>query len=485
MHLVGGALMAALALAGCASGRSTTPTAALVPPSKIFLWQFSKDGLPGRGYLLGSVHVRKPDAALDEAVWTALDKADITVGELSIQSKSQAAAQSQFVMQQGMLPEGQTLAQLIEPETYALLKKRTAELKLPLIMFERMRPWLASLTLIVTKLALENYKADAGVDQVIDRRSAELNLENRGLETSEQQLRLFSDLPSDLQNELLRDALLDLAPERQGETHEIFEAYRKGDVARMEALMFDGRGSKPRHEPLYRRIYDDRNLAMTSSITTYMKEPKTFFIVVGAGHLIGDQGVPQLLANRGFRVDPVAAKGLRPPPAATNEGQAQGAPSGGAEGWKDIAIAPSGIRAWFPGEPKTQHDPASGVQTWKVSRATEIFEINTLELASEEEARARIQLGLEVQSKQQAEKGLESTITNEAGPDGLTWTQLTATGTGLRSISRAITQGALVLIATHVRIGQLDDESERDDRQARFFAGIRLQPVSNQPVKKD
>ena len=474
------ATVAALFLGGCATaGRSSAPSApSPVQPSNIFLWQVSKDDLPGRGYVLGSVHVRKPDAALDEAIWAALESADVVVGELSKKDKAEAANRSQFVLQQGMLPPGQRLEQLIDTETYELLKKRTTELKVPLLMFERMRPWLAAISLVATKLALDNYKADAGVDQVIENRAAELGIENRGMETPEQQIRLFSGLPLSLQNALLKDSLLALAPERRGETDLMFDAYRKGDAARLAMLTFSERLTRPDLAVLYERIFDDRNMAMTSCIATYLQEPKTIFVVAGVGHLLGEQGIPQLLADRGFRVRPVAGRGLRPPPEPPEPPQPPASPTAAAtppkaDEWTVVDITSLSLQMSFPDAPKATETANGAARSWQLARATEVLQVNTFETRSPDEARARIQLGLAQIKAQHTEGGLQSSVRAETGPDGQAWTVIEAVGQGLRSTSKATSYGRTVLIATYVRIGELQDESGRDAEQTRFFSSIK------------
>jgi uncharacterized protein YbaP (TraB family) len=42
---------------------------------------------------------------------------------------------------------------------------------------------------------------------------------------------------------------------------------------------------------------------MVSEIEEYLKEKETFFVIVGAGHLVGNQGIIRLLKGKGFLVE--------------------------------------------------------------------------------------------------------------------------------------------------------------------------------------
>jgi hypothetical protein len=42
---------------------------------------------------------------------------------------------------------------------------------------------------------------------------------------------------------------------------------------------------------------------MVSKIEEYLKEKETFFVIVGAGHLVGNQGIIELLKGKGFLLE--------------------------------------------------------------------------------------------------------------------------------------------------------------------------------------
>jgi hypothetical protein len=50
-------------------------------------------------------------------------------------------------------------------------------------------------------------------------------------------------------------------------------------------------------------MLDDRNSAWVPQIEKMVGEKRTFFITVGAAHLVGLMGVPAQLRAAGYRVD--------------------------------------------------------------------------------------------------------------------------------------------------------------------------------------
>ena len=58
---------------------------------------------------------------------------------------------------------------------------------------------------------------------------------------------------------------------------------------------------------LYDAMFVRRNLDWCDQIAAIMKGAGTSFVAVGAGHLVGDQSVPAILAKRGFTVTPYSS----------------------------------------------------------------------------------------------------------------------------------------------------------------------------------
>ena len=308
------ALLALALLAACATTRPAPPdpqpSAPGVPgAAPIFLWKVSPaDGTPGTLYLQGAVHLdRGPGPRIDRAALAALEGADEAVVEIE-PTPEMLRRIAELMQEKGLLPPGESLSGQLSPELGTLLDARCEKLGLPPALFQKMRPWLAALTLPVLELKLDGFRDDAGVDRFVAERARELGKPVRSLETADFQIELFAGLPPLMQERLLRDGLREsaLGPELKA----VFEAWRAGDVAALEAAVFVGMKEHPEYAELYERMYFARNRTMAEALREMLAEGQSFFVSVGAGHLVGDRGLVSLLEKAGYRVERVAPLGV-------------------------------------------------------------------------------------------------------------------------------------------------------------------------------
>jgi len=80
---------------------------------------------------------------------------------------------------------------------------------------------------------------------------------------------------------------------------EMAEAWGFGNVAAMEKMTLDGLKESPE---LYSRLLVERNNNWMPQVETCVKERGGCVIVVGAAHLVGPDGLPAMLAKKGYRV---------------------------------------------------------------------------------------------------------------------------------------------------------------------------------------
>jgi uncharacterized protein YbaP (TraB family) len=108
-------------------------------------------------------------------------------------------------------------------------------------------------------------------------------------------------LPASLQELMLRDALarVDHFPE---DTRALVAAWQRGDDGRLEELVFGPLAELPELEVFYDLVFFQRNENMAARLAQLGGDGRTRFVVLGAGHMVGEQGVPAILARRGFQV---------------------------------------------------------------------------------------------------------------------------------------------------------------------------------------
>jgi uncharacterized protein YbaP (TraB family) len=81
---------------------------------------------------------------------------------------------------------------------------------------------------------------------------------------------------------------------------QLVDYWQSGDSEGLARLVIEDELEKyPEFRDLHRRMFDDRNHAMTDRIVEMQARGGTWFVVVGAGHLVGDQGIVSMLQRRG------------------------------------------------------------------------------------------------------------------------------------------------------------------------------------------
>ncbi len=282
---------------------------------RLFFWEVTRGGYPGRVYLLGSVHLQSEEgAALDRRVLDVLGRVDEVVFEVDPDIVSPQDIQ-RITMEKGMYPPHDSLDAHLQPETRALLGEVAPQLGVPPMMLQRMRPWLLSITLVQLQMQREGMSAESGVENLVRKAVDESGRQVRrsAIESVEFQLSLFSDLDPRVEEAMLHDTLRLMREEPK--MFDALEAiYRAGDDEALYAMVTSAAeaAKDPSLEAFNKRMFDDRNVGMADAAGTFMAEEQVTFICVGAGHLVGPPGVVALLRNRGYSVTRLMGWGASP-----------------------------------------------------------------------------------------------------------------------------------------------------------------------------
>jgi uncharacterized protein YbaP (TraB family) len=81
---------------------------------------------------------------------------------------------------------------------------------------------------------------------------------------------------------------------------EIVRAWKSGDVESLEEHLLAGMRDYPE---IHRKVIDERSRRWMPQIEGLLSRGENPLIVVGAGHLVGKNGLIQLLKARGYRVE--------------------------------------------------------------------------------------------------------------------------------------------------------------------------------------
>jgi uncharacterized protein len=247
-------------------------------------------------YLLGSVHMLKAlDSELPAAAMHAYAMSKILVMELDLNDVgTDSVLESDAELE--TLPEGQTLAEAAGPQLYAKFLARAQPLGLQPEVLNHFQPWFAALMLQQLELSQSGFDPAAGVDEQFAVLAQSDHKPIIGLETIDEQLGFFAHLSADQQREFLRSTLEDSAS-AESETDAVVQAWQRGDTAKLEQLLREGSRESPE---LYRLLTTERNRRWLPKITQLLTGDDNCLVIVGALHLIGHDGLVELLQRQGY-----------------------------------------------------------------------------------------------------------------------------------------------------------------------------------------
>ena len=261
----------------------------------VFLWSVTGKG--GTVHLLGSVHVLKPDSyPLDRRITDAYGRSKRVMFEADMREMTRPEVHK-ALLDQGTYREGTLLKDHVSAKTYGLLQQKLASAGLPESRFERYKPWLCAVSLSGVELARLGFDPKWGIDAHFYALARRDGKETLFLETALAQIQLLSKTLSDRQEDLLRQSLREL--EVIGlRSEELRRAWRRGDAAKLEGIT----SVSLREYPMVRdALFTQRNVRWLSKIEELMGREGDSLVVVGAGHLVGREGVISLLQGKGYR----------------------------------------------------------------------------------------------------------------------------------------------------------------------------------------
>ncbi len=274
------------------------PSLALADSAGHPVTMWMAEGTANRVYLLGSVHLlRAQDHPLPQVIDEVYDDAETLYMELDMDDLDPLLLQS-TINRLGMLDEGTSLRDVMGDELYAEAMAVAAELDMPLEMLERTEPWFAAITVEQLALARIGFNPSYGVEMHLLKKATRDGKTILGFESVEQQLAYLDGLSLDAQRDLLMQTLTESAAIRDI-MDDLILAWRSGDIDFLEQTLLEDVSGYPE---LYETIVANRNRLWVDTIDELLEQGDDYLVVVGALHLVGEDGVPQLLQQRGVRI---------------------------------------------------------------------------------------------------------------------------------------------------------------------------------------
>jgi len=282
---------------------------------KSSVWRVDAEEGGATVYLAGSIHLLGED---DHPLPKAFEEAYTATAGLVLEVISNEDPEIQArALREGMHGEGGRIQDDISPESHQKLREFLMERRLSAVAMDRFKPWLAAMTISLTEITKLGYRAELGVDSFFEGRAIRDGKPIESLETAAFQIGLFSKLGKKLQEQMLVATLEDMGAIEK-DYPRLVKAWREGDDSKLERILNDSMRDVPEFRE---EILDKRNRRWVGRLKEMLAGERDLMVVVGAGHLVGEAGVVELLRAKGYRVERL---GRKPPKKKPNKGKPPG-----------------------------------------------------------------------------------------------------------------------------------------------------------------
>ncbi len=257
------------------------------------VWQVSKDN--HSFYLVGTVHLlSESDFPLPSAFDTAFNASSHLIFETDLAELTSPKGMN-LLMSQNTYKPGQNLQQVLSKEVYQQLQAKATERQWPLTSIEQFKPAFAAIMLATLELQRLG-AASTGVDMHYLQLAQQQQKKHSGLETLDEHLAVMTAMNELDADNIISSTLKDLA---QTETMlaQMKAAWRSGNSEELETLFL---GDMKAFPEMYNIMLVNRNHAWMKTLEQ-LDEPGVM-VLVGALHMVGDDGLLTLLTERGYTV---------------------------------------------------------------------------------------------------------------------------------------------------------------------------------------
>ncbi|BDY06582.1 TraB/GumN family protein [Ferrimonas sp. YFM] len=242
---------------------------------------FHVQGAEGQAWLLGSVHVGQKDFyPFAEQIEQAFSTSVVLALEADTQDPKIAQQIQPFLYAKSPLPD--SLSRKLA--TYCGERGMLCD--------PNLAPWILSSQLLMAEMARAGYQSAQGVEAYFSERRGQKPLWE--LEGMLLQMRVFDGLSDATQQAMLEGAMepMDVGP--------LLNAWRSGDHDLLAKLTFEDIAEEPE---AWEALMVKRNQGMRDTLISWLGDTKgPVFVVVGAGHLVGEESVVALLREQGLKV---------------------------------------------------------------------------------------------------------------------------------------------------------------------------------------
>lgn len=301
------AAKAALTRASAAVSKATASSAAAVVSPKpaagstalnTFMWEVSSKTT--KVHLYGTIHVGKssfyPLPAVVEAAFTASNNL-VVEADISVDTSS---AEARKIV---IYPPNTNLEKATSPALYARVKAQLQRHEMATDAVRLLKPYMVGGLLSMAEMMRLGYDSSYGVDGYFLEAAHRTKKPIIELESQIGQIKMLDGLAPDLQIAYLENAVLSLESAKTSEQiAALVSAWQEGDAIKVEAVAKQTAALYRLNDAIDEKIIFERNIKMTEKIVAFLKTEQTYFIAVGALHLVGNRGLLEVLRTKGFQV---------------------------------------------------------------------------------------------------------------------------------------------------------------------------------------
>ncbi|ADE55155.1 TraB/GumN family protein [Coraliomargarita akajimensis] len=262
------------------------------------VWKISKGS--NTLYIGGTCHLlRTSDYPLPKEFDRAYEQAASLVFEINPGDLADPAFANRL-MAKSQYTDGRSLQTVLSEEAYSALEKQGQKSNLPIQLFDSMKPGMVVMMITMQEFAKQGVSQE-GVDLHYYQRGTKDGKKVHALESSEYQIDLIANMGEGKESELVLFSLKDL-DQIGSYFDQMVSAWRHGDLEQLNQLFIQDLQEFP---TLYDDMIRQRNQNWIPELERMLQTAETEFVLVGAGHAAGKDGVLALLEQRGCTIEQI------------------------------------------------------------------------------------------------------------------------------------------------------------------------------------
>jgi len=229
---------------------------------------------------------------LSKEILKAFEEADYLAVEANVSNAQEAAL---YMMEKAFYKDDNTLYKNVPKEVYNRFVEVIEPYGIRPEMYNKFKPWYAALLVQNLLYAESSFSSEIGIDMVLLEKAKDKK-EILEIEGAKFQVDLFDSFSTELQVEFLASSL---APDNNTQKksvdmlNDMINCWKSGDTEGLEKLLFSAESDSDVDKEFNEKLFISRNNNMTEKVKSYLADPerKTYLVVVGAGHMVGETGI--------------------------------------------------------------------------------------------------------------------------------------------------------------------------------------------------